>query len=347
MKTTAETGRQKRFVLEDGKGLKSVFYQTMTPRELEYFQTFSKLEALSPQKNRTFSSFSLTQGLNALLFLDRRGDTNGRTLSPMPLPESPEKEQELQKHFCWDNQLEKLVKIISARRILKELDQYYERVFKEHVSEMGKNVSEAQVFFNSNLLYFIAATDDNEDSLGHSQYVASYALLLARALGIDDKKFLSDLERGALLHDIGKIGVPESILKKAGPLTTIEREIVKDHPLLGHEMIAEFDSLKEAARVVLYHHESYDGSGYPYGLAGEQIPLEARIFALADTLDAITSDRPYRRGRDFDEAIWEIEKCSGSQFDPLVVDVFLSIPKDKWQRSRLETKSSLRLPSIH
>ncbi len=346
MKTTAPIGREARFVLEDDRGLKSVFYQTMTPREIECVRTFDRQEALSSRK-RAFSTFSIIQGLSAILALERGGVSGSRSASPVTMSWSWEEERELDGHFSWNGQLEKLNKIISARRILKELDQHYERIFKEQVSELGRDMSEAQVFFNSNLLYFIAATDSNEDTLGHSQYVASYALILARALGIDDRKFLCDLERGALLHDIGKIGVPDSILRKAGPLTAIEREMVKDHPLLGHEMISEFDFLRDASRVVLYHHESFDGSGYPYGLEGERIPLEARIFALADTLDAITSDRPYRRGKEFEAAIWEIEKCGGSQFDPLVVDVFLTIPKERWQRAKLETRNSLRLPSIH
>jgi HD-GYP domain-containing protein (c-di-GMP phosphodiesterase class II) len=166
-------------------------------------------------------------------------------------------------------------------------------------------------------------------------------------LGIEDKKFLADIERGALLHDIGKIGIPESILRKKGPLTLFEREIVKDHPLLGFKLIEEFGFLQRAAQVVLYHHEHYNGLGYPYGLAGEQIPLEARLFSLADTVDAITSDRPYRQGRSFEEARREIERHSGSQFDPALVEVFLSIPETRWVKTKMETLRTLRLPTVH
>jgi HD-GYP domain-containing protein (c-di-GMP phosphodiesterase class II) len=177
--------------------------------------------------------------------------------------------------------------------------------------------------------------------------VANYSLLLTRELGITDRKFLVDIERGALLHDIGKIGIPESILMKNGPLTTIEREIVKDHPLIGYKLIEEFSFLKQAALVVLCHHEHFDGTGFPYNLAGEEIPLEARIFSLADTVDAITSDRPYRRGQSFEGARREIEKHSGTQFDPQLVEVFLSIPEERWQRSKIETLKNLRLPVVH
>jgi len=238
-------------------------------------------------------------------------------------------------------------RIFQAKEAMKDLKRWYERLFRGH-EEMDEDVvAEKQLFFNSNLIHFIAATDANEDTVGHSQYVANYSLLLTRELGITDRKFLVDIERGALLHDIGKIGIPESILMKNGPLTTIEREIVKDHPLIGYKLIEEFSFLKQAALVVLCHHEHFDGTGFPYNLAGEEIPLEARIFSLADTVDAITSDRPYRRGQSFEGARREIEKHSGTQFDPQLVEVFLSIPEERWQRSKIETLKNLRLPVVH
>jgi HD-GYP domain-containing protein (c-di-GMP phosphodiesterase class II) len=177
--------------------------------------------------------------------------------------------------------------------------------------------------------------------------VARYTVFLAKTVGIEDKNSLINIERGALLHDIGKIGIPEFILRKAGPLNKIEREIVQEHPLLGYRMIEEFDFLKEAAQIVLFHHECYSGDGYPFGLSGEEIPLEARIFTLADTLDAITSDRTYREGRSFDEAYREIEKNQGSQFDPLIVEVLLSIPKEEWQNIKAETEIILPVHSVH
>lgn len=238
-------------------------------------------------------------------------------------------------------------KIFLAREAMKDLNFWYEQIFREKDDLDEADYSERQLFFNSNLIQFIAATDDNEDTVGHSQFVANYTLLLTKELGIEDKRFLVDIERGALLHDIGKIGIPDAILNKKGPLTVMEREIIKDHPLLGYKLIEEFSFLQRAVQVVLFHHEYYNGKGYPYGLAGENIPLEARIFSLADTLDAITSDRPYRRGRSFEEAREEIEKNSGSQFDPHIVEAFLSVPKLRWQRSKLDTLKSLRLPTVH
>jgi putative nucleotidyltransferase with HDIG domain len=253
-------------------------------------------------------------------------------------------ERERGEFLFWSVQCLEVIKVSSAKRILKRLDGQYAKLFKEQISGLEEDFSEKQRFFNSKLHYLIAATDGYEDTLGHSQRVASYSALLTNALGIEDKNFCVDIERGALLHDIGKIGIPESILRKAGSLTKREKEIIKEHPILGYEMIEEYDFLKGAALVVLYHHERYDGCGYPYGLAGEEIPLEARIFALADTLDAITSDRPYSRRKSFLEAYREIEKSQGGQFDPLLVDVFLSIPIEKWQR--IKARAQISLPSL-
>ncbi len=238
-------------------------------------------------------------------------------------------------------------RIFQAREAMKDLNRWYESLFRGH-EEMDEDVvAEKQLFFNSNLIHFIAATDANEDTVGHSQFVANYSLLLTRELGITDRRFQVDIERGALLHDIGKIGIPESILMKRGSLTTIEREIVKDHPLIGYKLIEEFSFLKQAALVVLCHHEQCDGRGSPYGLAGEEIPLEARIFALADTVDAITSDRPYRQGQSFEAARREIEKHSGTQFDPQLVEVFLTISEERWQKAKISTLKNLRLPTVH
>jgi putative nucleotidyltransferase with HDIG domain len=247
----------------------------------------------------------------------------------------------------WNGKELKPHKIFLAKEAMRDLSFWYEEIFREKDELDEGDYIEKQLFFNSNLIQFIAATDDNEETIGHSQFVATYTLLLARELGIEDKKFLVDLERGALLHDIGKIGIPDSILNKKGPLNTIEKEIIKDHPLLGYKLIEEFSFLQRPAQVVLFHHEHYNGQGYPYGLAGDDIPLEARIFSLADTLDAITSDRPYRKGQSFEEARREIERHSGNQFDPHLVDIFLSISKERWQRAKVETSRSLRLPSVH
>jgi len=238
-------------------------------------------------------------------------------------------------------------KVISVRKMLRDLNQHYKDIFKEKTDGLEEDVTKKQGIFNTNLLYLIAVTDGNEDTLCHSQLVARYTLLFAKALGIEDEKFLVHMERGALLHDIGKRGIPELILGKPGPLTEGERDIVQEHPLIGYEMLEEFEFLKKAAQVVLFHHESYDGTGYPFGLENGEIPLEARIFALVDTLDVITSNRPYRKGKSFEEAYKEIEKARGSQFDPSLVDILLSIPKEKWANIKAKTKVNHYIPTIH
>lgn len=184
------------------------------------------------------------------------------------------------------------------------------------------------------IIRFYASTEAGEDVCDHSLIVARYALMLARVLAVQELSFLRDLEMGALLHDIGKVGIPSGILKKRTPLTRLERELVRQHPLLGYRLISRYEFLEGAAKVVLYHHEWYDGTGYPFGLARNSIPLEARIFSLADSLDAMTSDRPYRLGRTLEEARGEIIRYRGRQFDPDVVEAFLSVPAHSWKSVR-------------
>jgi ribonuclease P protein subunit RPR2 len=158
----------------------------------------------------------------------------------------------------------------------------------------------------------------------HAERVAAYALEIARAAKLDlagDR----EIEFGFLLHDIGKVAVPDSILYKPGPLTTEERALMARHPAIGAEIVGQIEFLTDAARVVRSHHERWDGMGYPDGLAGEQIPLAARVFAVADVLDALTTDRPYRAGFPLRQARAMIMEESGSHFDPDVIDAFRTI----------------------
>jgi putative nucleotidyltransferase with HDIG domain len=137
---------------------------------------------------------------------------------------------------------------------------------------------------------------------------------------------LATLRRGALLHDIGKIGVPDNVLRKPTALSEGEWAVMKRHPEFGAQIISGIPFLEDVARIVRHHHERWDGMGYPDGLRGDRIPLGARIFAVGDSFDAMTSDRPYRRGLLIDAAREEIRRCANSQFDPAVVTAFLSIP---------------------
>ena len=164
---------------------------------------------------------------------------------------------------------------------------------------------------------------------GHSRRVTAYTVALARAMNLDAEQ-LRVIARGAFLHDVGKIAIPDRILLKPGKLTPEERAIMREHCARGYAMVRKIPFLREAAEIIYAHQESWNGSGYPRGLRGEEIPLGARVFAIADTLDAITSDRPYRKGRSFADARREIERCSGTQFDPAIVEVFLRMPEETW-----------------
>jgi putative nucleotidyltransferase with HDIG domain len=168
---------------------------------------------------------------------------------------------------------------------------------------------------------------------GHSKRVTAYCVALARSMGVDADS-LKVIARGAFLHDIGKIATPDNILLKPGKLTEDEMTIMMEHCRRGYDMVRKIPFLLEAAEIVLAHQEKFDGTGYPLGLDGENIPLGARIFAIADTLDAITSDRPYRKGASFQDAREEIERCSGRQFDPDIVDAFLALPREMWSEIR-------------
>ena len=170
---------------------------------------------------------------------------------------------------------------------------------------------------------------------GHSRRVTAYTTVLAREIGLSAEE-LRIIARGAFLHDIGKIATPDSVLLKPGRLTAPEMEQMREHCERGYEMVRKIPFLREASEIVFAHQESFDGSGYPRGLKGEEIPLGARIFAIADTLDAFTSDRPYRKGRSFTEAREEIARCAGKQFDPAIVEVFLRIDPTRWSALREE-----------
>jgi putative nucleotidyltransferase with HDIG domain len=156
---------------------------------------------------------------------------------------------------------------------------------------------------------------------GHSSRVTVFSQAMARRIALD-KDRLSVLRLGALLHDVGKLAVPSSVLLKRGPLTETEFGQVRRHPAAGARMLQTLGAPPMILPVVLHHHERWDGSGYPAGRKGEEIPLEARLLCVADSFDAMTSTRPYRAPRRPDEALDELERCAGSQFDPEVVEAF-------------------------
>ncbi|HET9015625.1 MAG TPA: diguanylate cyclase [Thermomicrobiaceae bacterium] len=196
---------------------------------------------------------------------------------------------------------------------------------RRHLNELSRVGEQLSDSYETTLHALSLALDNRDAETGaHSWRVRRLTELLARHYGLDATQ-VEQLGRGALLHDIGTIGVPDAILRKPERLTDEETVVLRRHPTIGFSMIAHIPFLAQAAEVVLHHHEAFDGSGYPSGLAGELIPFGARLFAVADAFDAMTSARPYRRAMTDDEARAEIARCRGTQFDPQVVDAFLAI----------------------
>jgi putative nucleotidyltransferase with HDIG domain len=173
---------------------------------------------------------------------------------------------------------------------------------------------------------------------GHSRRVTAFTIAMARAMELPQDK-VRVIARGAFLHDVGKMAIPDAILRKPERLSVEEQAIMREHASLGYQILRKIPFLQEAADIVHCHQEHYDGSGYPRGLKGEQIPLGARIFAVADTFDAMTSDRPYRAAQSISSGRREVERNAGKQFDPEVVRVFLSIPERIWIELRSEIES--------
>jgi putative nucleotidyltransferase with HDIG domain len=168
----------------------------------------------------------------------------------------------------------------------------------------------------------------DKETEGHTQRVTELTIQIAKQMGIIDENIIH-IRRGALLHDIGKMGIPDKILLKPGPLNEDEWKIMKNHSTLAYNLLYPISYLRPALDVPFFHHEKYDGSGYPNGLKGEQIPIAARIFAIVDVWDALTSDRPYRSAWSTKKALTYIKEQSGSHFDPQVVEIFLGLIKNE------------------
>ncbi|MGH2370003.1 MAG: HD-GYP domain-containing protein, partial [Chloroflexota bacterium] len=239
--------------------------------------------------------------------------------------------------FGWTGVLALMAPVAAMHLAIK---QYRDRtaVYVDELRLMNGRLSDS---YDATLLALTRALDTrDEETEEHSQRVRRYSELIARRGGVSDAE-IEHISRGALLHDIGKIGVPDAILLKPGRLTDEERDIMRRHPLIGYTMITHIPFLTKAAGVVLHHHEAFDGSGYPSGLAGEAIPVGARIFAVADAYDAMTSDRPYRKALPHATAVAEIKRCAGQQFDPWVVDALLAIPAETLLAARREVRSTV------
>ena len=210
---------------------------------------------------------------------------------------------------------------LARKRYQKKL----ERKVRDRTGELRTALRNIQGTYQTTLLALVRALDAREhETSDHSQRVVKYTEAIADRLSVRGPE-LEEIGRGALLHDVGKIGVPDAVLLKPAKLTPAEWEEMRRHPDIGYQMIQSIPFLSTPATIVLSHQERFDGTGYPRRLRGEEIHIGARIFAVADTLDAMTSDRPYRKGTTFENAVDEIERCAGSQFDPEVVRAFLDI----------------------
>ena len=226
--------------------------------------------------------------------------------------------------------------LIAAERALERRSllverREYQAVLERRVDEATENLEKAyhqlQHTYQQTLEALGAALDSRDvGTESHSRRVHGYSLALAREHGIPEDH-LTDLAHGVLLHDIGKIGIPDAILLKPGTLTPDEWKVMRTHPEIGKRLIEKIPFLHGAIPVVWCHHEKWDGAGYPRGLAGEAIPLNARIFSVVDAFDAMTFDRPYSKAIPFEAAIAEIKRCAGAHFDPRVVESFLRVPQ--------------------
>lgn len=235
-----------------------------------------------------------------------------------------------------------VIRGIEFKRMTEEND-YYQSRLEALVVERTAKLQEDNERLEADLLGLslahratlatLSAILESRDAsaCGHPERVTAYAVRMAKELGIEGEA-LTGIEIGALMHDIGMVVVPDAAITREGPLDDAEWHLVRNHPLVGGELVRRIGFHREAIPVVEQHHERWDGSGYPRGLAGEQIHLNARIFAVADAVDAMVAGRPYRDPRSLSQACDELRRCSGTQFDPSVVDCFLSVALEEWSK---------------
>jgi response regulator RpfG family c-di-GMP phosphodiesterase len=235
-----------------------------------------------------------------------------------------------------------VARAVEKKRLEMEVETYrqqLERMVEQRTNQLQAAMKRIELTYDETLEALGAALDLRDcETQGHSRRVSRYCLAMAKAFGCSSEQ-LRNIARGSYLHDIGKIGIPDRILLKPGKLTAEETAVMQTHARTGYDLMSRIAFLASAAEMVLTHQERYDGTGYPQGLMGDEIPLGARLFAVADALDAMTSDRPYRRALPFSVAREELTRESGQQFDPEVVRLFLSIPEHIWRNIRREIPS--------
>ncbi|MGH9680116.1 MAG: HD domain-containing phosphohydrolase [Candidatus Acidiferrales bacterium] len=254
------------------------------------------------------------------------------------------------KPFEKDQLYHSVRRALDHRRVVMENWEYrrtLENQVEERTAQLQNALQQLEQSYDDTLEALGAALDlKDAETEGHSKRVTAFTIAIARTMKVEPL-LLPQIARAAFLHDIGKMAIPDQILRKPGPLTPEERTVMRTHCEIGYNMVTRIPFLREAAEIVLAHQEFYDGSGYPRGLRGEEIPLGARIFAVADTLDAMISDRPYRKALPISAAQAEILRCSGTQFDPRVVDVFLAMPDTLWNELRENVRKPYRLSQLN
>jgi putative nucleotidyltransferase with HDIG domain len=238
---------------------------------------------------------------------------------------------------------------LQHRRLVAENRNYQrdlEKQVEERTAQLRGALAQLEQSYDDTLEALGSALDlKDAETEGHCQRVTAFTISVAKAMPVPGS-YLPVLARAAFLHDIGKMAIPDGILRKPGPLTDDEKQVMRRHCEIGYNMLIRIPFLRDAAEIVLAHQEFFDGSGYPRGLKGEQIPLGARIFTVADSLDAMISDRPYRRALPVSHAREEICRCSGTQFDPKVVEVFAMIPEEHWIALREHLGSPFKLAHL-
>jgi putative nucleotidyltransferase with HDIG domain len=236
-----------------------------------------------------------------------------------------------------------LERALERKRLHLELEDYrrrLEEMVSERTEQLRTALTQIEQGYEDTLQTLGAAIDFRDsETAGHSRRVSLYAVKIFSGMGAS-RTDLKNMVTGALLHDIGKLATPDSILRKPGALTEDERRIMQQHVQIGYDLVKRVPFLKEAAEIVFTHHERCDGSGYPRALKAPDIPVSARVFAIADTFDAMTSDRPYRSALPFAVAREEIRRGSGQQYDSLAAGIFLSVPEKIWKALRDEASTN-------
>jgi putative nucleotidyltransferase with HDIG domain len=246
--------------------------------------------------------------------------------------------------------VKRAIETCELRAAKRRYENHLEDLVEQRTAELDEALVSVEAAYRSTLKALAHALETRDaETHGHSERVVTYSLRLGRELNLG-KDQLKALEFGSLLHDIGKIGVPDAILRKPAKLNSEEWVKMREHPVQGQQILREIKFLEGAAKVVAQHHEKWDGSGYPFGLRDNEIDMNARIFAVADAFDAMTSDRVYRAGRPYEAAAAELDRCSNQQFDPQVVDAFHRVPKEDWddlrRRSIVRPQDTQSIPPL-